>query len=800
MDKRIGLAIIFLFGAIPAWSMDVGRELFDAQELAWIRAHPVIRFAVDPAWRPVEFIENGVPQGLSIDYLRDVATTTGMRLELVKTASWAESVNAFNSGKVDILPGAFQELPGESLDSPLYSRTYYSGSSLIVARSMFPIVFDARRLAGRTIAVEQSGKYESWFRHRYPDVHLVSVPSEADATAAAARGQVDAAIVTDAIAYPLLRGRYENVLHIAGTLPDAPAMLRMAVHSQDALLVSIVNKSLANIDDIEAEKISDRWLNQADYVRPSFEALFRYFGIPIFLAIGLIIALVIAIYHARRARQVALASERQKNLFLATISHEIRTPIHAILAAVELLKQGMLQKQERRLIDVASSAAESLFKLLNDLLDYTRLQARAVQLECIASHGDLVAREAIDLVEASAREKQLDLLLHLPEGGMPTMMFDPTRVRQVLLNLLSNAIKFTGRGAVELSVNWYADMRGAWLVFTVQDTGIGIPDSAKKKLFEVFSQGEMSVTRRFGGTGLGLAICRELIDAMGGHIKLESVLDVGTVVRVDIPVLIVAQETVIGNPLSNRESVVPLSAHHHTPPILIVEDHASSRVVLEAQIQQLGLIGIAVEEGRTAITTFSAGTFSAVLLDCQLPDMDGYAVARQLRKIEQTREQPRTPILAISASIDSEHSERCRSSGMDAVLHKPIRLSELREALGQWLDHSTNLNDDGEMVIPTSERGWRIACVNSVREDILAARNALSKEAWERLAYHAHRIQGAARMIGDSVSAAQAAQIELVCSSRKKKDSQQIAQQLAGLDRAIADWVPNGDDVTEHSV
>ncbi|RQU48909.1 ATP-binding protein [Burkholderia cenocepacia] len=797
MAWNAGVAALIILGIFPSWAMGVGDPQFDAQESAWILAHPVVRFAVDPTWRPVEFVENGVPHGLSIDYLHKVAAATGFRLEWVPTTSWADSVDAFNKGRVDILPGAFEGMSGDgAAKGALYSRTYYSGASLIVARSMFPIVFDARRLAGRTVAIEKSGKYEEWFRQRYPAVRLIRVPSEEAAMVAVAQGKVDAAVVTDAIAYPLLRGRYEDELHIAGILSDAPAMLRMAVHQQDAPLVSIVNKSFSGINDGDAEKINDRWLSQADYVRPSWGALLRYFGIQIVVAAAFIVALIMAVFRARRAQRMALDSERQKNLFLATVSHEIRTPIHAITAAVELLKRTALPQQERRLVDVASNAAESLFKLLSDVLDYTRLQARGVLLERVPACAEQVAREAIDMVSTSANEKQLDLRLHVPEKKLPTVVFDPTRVRQILLNLLSNAIKFTGRGAVELSVGWRADARGTWLIFTVQDTGIGIPEAAKKKLFEAFSQGEMSVARRFGGAGLGLAICRELIDAMDGHIKLESVLDVGTVVRVDIPVSVAASDVVLIDSTASGSPVAPVVLHRSVAPVLVVEDHEPSRVVLEAQLQQLGLSSVVVEEGRAAIATFVTRTFSAVLLDCQLPDADGYSVAQQLRQIERTRGQPRTPILAISASTDAEHPERCRKSGMDVVLYKPIRLTELREVMTNLINRPAE-NMEVRAIDPTREPVWRSACVTAVQQDITAAHAALANRDWLRLAYHAHRIQGAARMIGDAVSASWAAEIDYACESHLYRDSQEISRQLNRLDERILDWTQMSDNGQE---
>jgi len=371
-----------------------------------------------------------------------------------------------------------------------------------------------------------------------------------------------------------------------------------------------------------------------------------------------------------RSEREALAANRAKSAFLATMSHEIRTPMNAVVGLAELLSDAELPRREREMAATLRGSAVSLLNLIDEILDLSRIEAGRLELESRTFEVEALVREVVELFAPQAARDGLELTWRLASEPLPTLSSDPARLRQILVNLVGNALKFTERGSVEI----VAGHAGGELVFEVHDTGIGIAAPELEGLFQPFSQGDASTTRRFGGAGLGLAICRELTEALGGTIEAESEFGRGSTFRLRIPAQPAPGETegsvseVSGHPVESGES--------DRPNILLAEDNPVNQMVTLLMLERLGHQADTANDGEAALEALEREAYDVVFLDLHMPKVDGLEVARRLR-----RHGHETRIIALTASALPEDRERCREAGMDDFLAKPIQLEALRAAL-----------------------------------------------------------------------------------------------------------------------
>lgn len=415
-------------------------------------------------------------------------------------------------------------------------------------------------------------------------------------------------------------------------------------------------------------------------------------------------------YQLRRAKEDAERSNQIKSQFLANISHELRTPLNGIIGISELLQRDPGRRDADAQLTTLKDSANGLLEIINDLLDLSRIEARSLELVMRPFDLERLVRNLENLFLPQAESKGVMLKTSMGARTPRHLHGDEQRLRQVLMNLLGNALKFTEQGTVSLSIEPAGDAgQSCNLVFSVTDSGPGIDPSARDRIFEPFGQADASLARRYGGTGLGLTICQRLVELMGGSIQVVSEMGRGSTFSFTLP-LLTASEVEVGR-LDDEQAQLQVAAFAGNPRVLLVDDNPINRRVGEAMLEELGLRVISCEDGAGALEAFAGERFDLVLIDIQMPDMNGYDVAIRMRE-QDARHQCCTPLVAVTAHNSSELDSQQRQF-MDAYLSKPLTFQGLYRTLSWWLDASehpwTGTAVDEDAAGETSKEGRSLA-------------------------------------------------------------------------------------------
>jgi PAS domain S-box-containing protein len=392
------------------------------------------------------------------------------------------------------------------------------------------------------------------------------------------------------------------------------------------------------------------------------------------------------------AREHAEQAARSKSDFLAVMSHELRTPLNGVLGMANLLSNTSLTVEQGEYLDMIARSGNALLRLIDDILDFSRIEAGRVVLEQVPCDVGALAREVVTLLGVPAHAKGLRIDAHVESEVPALVVTDAGRVRQVLFNLVGNAIKFTEAGSVHLRVAC-DEVEGsrATLRVVVTDTGIGIAEDTQRLLFQKFMQADASTTRRFGGTGLGLAISKGLVESLGGTIGVSSTVDVGSQFWFTLTAPLALSGALALRPAATSATLpvaAPETALGHAAPalrhrVLVAEDNPVNQRVAVRMLEKLGYAADVAADGREAVQMAVDGSYVAILMDCHMPQVDGYDATAQIGRLLPGDRRP--PILAMTAADTAGDRERCLQAGMVDYLRKPVEMSQLRAMLDRWV-------------------------------------------------------------------------------------------------------------------
>ena len=476
-------------------------------------------------------------------------------------------------------------------------------------------------------------------------------------------------------------------------------------------------------------------------------------------------------------------ASRAKSAFLAAMSHEIRTPMIGVTGMIEVLSHSRLDEDQRRSLNIIQHSAQALLQIVGDILDFSKIEAGKLELAPQAASLPSLVANTVHNYMGTASSKGLELSFEIDPALAPAHRVDPVRLRQILSNLLSNAIKFTEHGSVRARLERLGSGAvGERLRLSVQDTGIGIDEATRARLFQPFAQAEAATSQRFGGTGLGLAICRRLADLMGGELRMDSSPGVGTTLSLELELPLARVEDIEGGTAPDLSPLAPfvarpLPSHAQAEAerslVLLVDDHPTNRLVIARQLALAGFACETAEDGEAGLAAWRSGRYALVLSDVHMPKLDGYGMARAIRTEEETRGGARTPIIALTAAAMKGEAERCMAAGMDDYLAKPVGIATLVERLRRWLPHldtpPPRLPDGSAAPLPQAARPPPLdrsvlrqlaagdpAVERDVLDDFLQATRAgldalaqaTAAADAPALAREAHKLKGASRLVG----------------------------------------------------
>ena len=620
----------------------------DKTDKEYLKQKKVLKVCINPDWAPIEFRKNGVPQGISIDILKAISKKIGLKLKFIYSNSWFESQEFLMIHKCDITPTAVKT-PKRS-EYAIFTRPYLTYDLAIITRVDAPYVTNLDAIIEKTITRKKGSGLIPKLKSLYPNVKLLTPDTYKEMFELVEDKKAYATIATLPV-FSYYKKKYNlTKLKIAGftgwTYP-----LRIMVNKHEPKLRDILDAELKFISPKVTQSIYEKWIIQT---KP--EINYKHIFIMLAIVFFIIVVSTIWIYLLKQKNKELDKLSKVKSQFLSNMSHELRTPLNALLGFVQILQKDT--KECKKYLPIIDSAAKTIVSEIDDILNFDRLQSK-IDIKEVDFHSKELKNSFL-YFKLEAEKKGLVCNL---EFDLPRYLYgDIDKIRDILIHLLDNAIKFTKEGEIKLTLK-YKDNK---LFVSVKDTGVGIPKYQIDEIFKEFTQLDNRVNKEYDGIGIGLTIAKKLVETLGGDLKVKSTLNKGSEFYFDIPI---------------KESKKDKSVIDIKDKVLVVEDNKANQMFMQVVLKQLKIKFDLAEHGKVAIDMYKEHQYSIILMDINMPIMDGIEATKKIREYEKENGLEPSKILAVTANAIDGDEEKFLAVGMDGYIPKPVDIEKLKKAL-----------------------------------------------------------------------------------------------------------------------
>jgi signal transduction histidine kinase/membrane-bound lytic murein transglycosylase MltF/ActR/RegA family two-component response regulator len=664
-------------------------------EQEWLATNLNFSLGISPSFMPLEWIdEKGIHQGVSADYVRIVKDKLSINMKPNLNLSWPEIIEAIKNKEVDVIPAIVKTKSRESFIN--FTKPYISFPLVIASNINTEQIQNLSDLKGEIVAVEKNSASEELLRRNHPNLILFPVDDALMGMTLLETKKVDAYVsALVVIVHHLNSGDFKTIEIAAYT--DYKVDIAMGIRKGLEPLKIILDKALDSLTTKEKTAIYNSWLTVRIETGTNI-ITFVLWSLPILSFLMLIIFFVLRsnqilateinsrqevelklIYEKANAEKANLA----KDNFLANMSHEIRTPMNAVLGMSQVLSESGLTSEQKSHNDILYTSASALLSLLNDILDLSKIELGKIELDI----QSFILKDVIDKIICQQQfllaDKDVLLSFNIDSSVQNSFKGDSFRLSQILINLINNAIKFTEQGAITLSIKPIKTEGSRFNIeFTISDTGIGMTNEEMNNIFDTYNQADSSTTRKYGGTGLGLSICRQLIELMGGTIRVVSTPGKGCCFAFNVILGACEQVKDLNDRTTKKESFNIKYQILRDKKVLVVDDKPVNIFVASSHLKNAGISVTTATNGQEAIDALKKYNFDAVIMDIQMPIMDGLDAARSIRNDLKLID---LPIIALSANVMTDDEGKSLNAGMNAHLGKPIDVDLLLSTLSSYI-------------------------------------------------------------------------------------------------------------------